>query len=338
MSREYYAEALAIRDKQGWDNKEWARRLGLNQRLLEAVDKGTMIDNPEAKELILSQTKEGLKVDTSHLLRFDEPVVIGVCAHKGGGGKTTCSLGLADELASMGYNVLIIDSDSQMDTTNALLPNVNDDPSKNLFTALSATMDIRGCIWETQYPNLDIVPSCVKMGSAEAMLTSQNACGVRAEMSFRDIMKGVVEENYYDFVFVDMDKTIGALNRTIMNGCSHMLMVAECALFHVTGIATMVSQYFDIKARSNPGLDFIGVVFNKVTMRKSVVASTMHQVEAMIPGKQFDAVIRSDANVEKAQWERTPLRLYSRRSNAYKDMCEVTDELVKRLEPIASKK
>ena len=40
---------------------------------------------------------------------------------KGGVGKTTLSLGVADYLSEQGYNVLVIDADPQFNSTQALL-------------------------------------------------------------------------------------------------------------------------------------------------------------------------------------------------------------------------
>ena len=50
-----------------------------------------------------------------------EGKVISFINMKGGVGKTTLSLGVADYLADAGYSVLIIDADPQFNSTQALL-------------------------------------------------------------------------------------------------------------------------------------------------------------------------------------------------------------------------
>ena len=46
---------------------------------------------------------------------------ISVINMKGGVGKTTLSIGLADILATQGYNILLIDADPQFNATQAMI-------------------------------------------------------------------------------------------------------------------------------------------------------------------------------------------------------------------------
>lgn len=265
------------------------------------------------------------------LLRFSSPIIIGVCIHKGGSGKTTCSIGIADELASRGYNVLLIDSDSQMDATTTILPGV-DTSQKSLFPAIAMSGDIREQIYTTDETTLDIVPSSTRMASVETLLVSQSASGIQSERVFSNILKGVREDGYYDFVIIDMDKNIGVLNRSILTGCTHLLMVSEASLYNLSGFSVMHEQYESVCKTTNPDLSLLGVVLNKVMARKSIVNETMALFDESFPGVRFEHFIRQDAAVEKAQWNNISLRKYNKRSNAWRDIVAVTDELLCRIE------
>lgn len=334
MSREFYEPALSLKTNYGWDNKEWARRTGIVQRMLESVERGDFPDDEEVRDMLVSATKDGRKVKTGHLLHFKSPVVIGACLHKGGSGKTTCLVNIADDLSSRGYNVLFIDSDGQMNATSTLLPG-EAKPAYNLFSALSSEADIRGFIQDTKYDRLDIVPGSTRMGSAEAVLNSQSPHGITPDMVFKTILAEAIRENYYDFILVDMDKMVGTLNRSILTGCTHMLVVSECASYSSDGISDVVSFYSQVKASSNPDLTFLGIVLNKVVPRKKIVKVMMENLDEVFPEKRFSTYIRMDANVEQSQWEGQTLREYNPRCNAWKDISAVTDELVERVKPLA---
>lgn len=333
MSREYYSEVLALRDKYGWDNKEWARHTGIVQNILEAADRGELPDDNDILKMLMEATKENRRTNTSKMLRFKSPVIVGACLHKGGSGKTTCLVNIADDLATRGYNVLFIDSDSQMNATTTLLP--GEESEMNLFTAFSNVVDIRKFIRETQHERLDIVPGSRMMGAAEAVLSSQAPRGVQPAHVFRKVLEGVIQENYYDFVFVDMDKSVGILNHSILAGCTHMLVVSECAGYCVDGISDVVTFSQNTVMQTNPELQFLGIVLNKVSARKRLTKTVMDGLDESFPGKRFQASIRVDANVEQSQWEGQTIREYNHRCNAWKDIMNVTDELIGRVKPMA---
>ena len=329
----FYQEAIDLKISYCWDNKEWSRRTGIRLDILNAVESGAAPEDKALLNMILNETKLGKHKDIKSLKRFARPNVIAVTLHKGGGGKTTVTLNLAASLASMGYNVLVIDSDSQMDATSNLL-GTRDNQEHNLFNALSAGTDIRAQIVQTPYPRLDLVPSSIRMAAAESLISVQAQQGQDALSLFKTCTKGLAAENYYDFVFVDMDKTIGKLNETILNGCTHLLMVAECAVFHVKGIGVMLSQYEHVKTTGNPDLKLLGVILNKVPLKKNIAHIVNDVLDDLQPGLRFQAHIREDDKVVKSQWNRELLFEQSRFCRARRDLEEVTKEFLIRIDTI----
>ena len=328
---DFYQEALDLKISYCWDTKEWSRRTGIRQDLLTAVESGAAPDDRELLRTILRETKLGKFRDTKRLKRFVRPNIIAVALHKGGGGKTTVTLNLAGSLAAMGYNVLVIDSDSQMDATSNLL-GTKDNQDRSLFNAISEGADIRTQIVRTPARRLDLVPSSIRMASMESLISVRAHEGLDSLSLFKNCMEPLVADNYYDFVFVDMDKTIGKLNETILNGCTHLLMVAECAVFHVKGIGVMSTQYNRVRSRGNPGLRLLGVILNKVPPKKDIVRMVDMILDAQLPGLRFRAFIREDSNVELSQWNQKLLSEQNRRSRASRDMEAVTKEFLVRID------
>ena len=329
----YYQKAIDLKISYSWDDKEWSRRTGIRQDILTAVESGSAPENKALLDMLLQKTKLGKIKDTSQLKRFPRPNIIAVSLHKGGAGKTTVTLNLAASLASMGYNVLVIDSDSQMDATSNLV-GTQDNQDHNLFNAMEEGSDIRAQIIQTPYARLDLVPSSIRMASMESLLSVKEHEGIDALSLFRVCTKQLVDENYYDFVFVDMDKTIGKLNETILNGCTHLLMVAECAVFHVKGIGVMTNQYNRVKTTGNPDLKLLGVILNKVPPKKNIVQIVNAVLDDFQLGLRFQAYIREDENVVKSQWDRTLLSEQPRRCRARRDMEQVKREFLSRIDTI----
>lgn len=329
----FYQEAIDLKEKYCWDCKEWSRRTGIRQDVLEAVAAGSAPEDKALLGMILDETKRGKFKDTASLRRFASPNIIAVTLHKGGSGKTTVTLNLAASLAAMGYNVLIIDSDSQMDATYNLL-GTREDQEQNLYNALAAGTDIRAQIVHTACDRLDLVPSSIHMASVESMLSVRDHEGQDGRAAFRACLQGLVAENYYEYVFVDMDKTIGKLNEAILTGCTHLLMVAECAIFHVKGIGVMQNRYERVKAGGNPDLKLLGVVLNKVPPKKSMARLVYGVLDELQPGLRFQASIREDETVVRSQWDRELLTEQGRFCHARRDMEAVRKEFLTRIDTI----
>ena len=338
----YSKELTQLRDDNGWDNKEWARRCCLNQHILDYISSGNDIDE-DTYVAIKTSTLNPVNKGADRLLRFKSPIVIATCIHKGGSGKTSCSMGISEALADMGYNVLLIDSDSQRDATSSFLDlNNNEDfllaQQKNLYMSLASGRDLKENIIfapSDGVENLDIVASDTRMASIEAMLTAQSSIVPDVDFTFEKTLSGIKKDNYYDFVFIDMDKTIGQLNRIILTACTHILVVSECAFFHLNGINVIQQQCEDVKKKTNPNLEMLGIVLNKYAKRKVITQETVSTIDEAWPGLRFKNTIRVDSAIEKSQWNNTPLIMYDKNSNGMKDMIKVAEEIIEKVSHMA---
>jgi chromosome partitioning protein len=324
-----YEELIRERDKNGWDNKDWARATGFNQAVLEAIEEGDLDLSEEQQEIILSETKKWAGRKTN-LLRFVSPVVVAVSTQKGGIGKTTIATNLAYELSAMGYNVLLVDTDSQMDSTKTFIEedNIEKTLNYNFYECVTSRSDLTEAIFSTKYERLDIVPANIKLSKVETFISAMSF----KEQIVSDCLKNIMKKNYYDFIIFDTDKNIGQLNTTILNASRYLLMVSECASYSIDGLETMKQQYLLVKEKTNPELEIIGVVLNKVNMRKEIVKKSKDIINEMFPNGCFKNIIKNDATIEKAQWNNTSISDYQKSSNAAKQFRSFTREFLERVE------
>lgn len=320
-------ELLALRDQNDWNNKEWSQLTGIGQRVLEGIESGEIALSDEQFDLLAELTKkEGGK--HSSLQHFAEPKVIAVGNHKGGPGKTTMCTNIAYELAELGYNVLIVDTDSQMDATKTYLDEdyANFIQSHNFYECITAGDSMKEAIISTPYERIDMIAANVKLSNIELFLAS---------MSFKEkvvlrALAPIKEENYYDFIIFDMDKNIGQLNTAVLMASDYLLLVSECATYHLDGIGTMKQQYELVKTE-NPKLDILGIILNKVNARKEVAKEAMEIIEEIFPRKTFQSYVRNDAVVEKAQWNQVAIADFSKNADAARQIRNITQEILERI-------
>lgn len=325
---------IDLRDKRGWDNKDWHRAIGVDQRVLEGIDAGTVdLSQPELKDFITLILNSTQKNELPDMPKFPEPIVIAFDIHKGGGGKTTLTDNIACELGQRGYNVLVVDGDSQGDSTTTILSSEEtgtaQSENKNLFACMTSDyleMDIRNHIICSNYDGLDIVPSNTNLSKMDVMLSAMDF----REQLFSHALEGLRKENYYDFVFVDMDKNLGLFNTTILCGCDYIMIPCECEMYHLKGLYVMDVQIQKVR-QYNSKLKLLGVVFNKVNLRKKSVEEARIAAESKFGGSVFENVLRVDANVGNSQFEGMPVIVYNRSCRASQEIRAITDEMLDRI-------
>src|SRR5215208_4798386 len=97
--------------------------------------------------------------------------VYSIASQKGGTGKSSTSISLAAGLAKRGKQVLLIDTDSQANSSKVLLPNYVDlQPQQTLYATILERSALP--IHPTPLPNLSIVPSHILLSNTDIELTT----------------------------------------------------------------------------------------------------------------------------------------------------------------------
>lgn len=167
---------------------------------------------------------------------------------KGGTGKTTTAVHLAQYLALSGYRVLLVDLDPQGSTTNAfgLLPDIHVPPDGTLANALiapdltDAIEKARAAVKPTYWDQLDLIPSQLNMVSVDGELTLKQ--GAERIYRLRDLLNELEKE--YDIVVVDVPPALGLLSINAMIAADYLLVPLVPAM---PDIASSI-QYFTILA------------------------------------------------------------------------------------------
>jgi len=124
-------------------------------------------------------------------------MVIAIASQKGGVGKTSSSISLAAGLARKGKTVLLVDVDSQANSSKVLLPNYQEIPKEQtVFATILERNPLP--VHQTTLPNLAIVPSHILLSNTDVELTTaldHREARLKSEL---DTIRG-----QFDFVFID---------------------------------------------------------------------------------------------------------------------------------------
>src|SRR5919199_681282 len=132
-------------------------------------------------------------------------MVISIASQKGGVGKTTTAISLAAGLARKGKRVLLIDIDSQANSSKVIIPDYQAvDIADTIYTTILERKPLP--VQDTTIPNLSIVPSHILLSNTDIELTTaldHREARLKTEL---DPLK-----QQFDFVIIDCPPTLSWL-------------------------------------------------------------------------------------------------------------------------------
>lgn len=187
------------------------------------------------------------------------PPVTAIGNRKGGVGKTSVTLGLANALTLLRKKVLIVDLDPQADITDTL----GATGEFNIFDVLYAgeAGSLGQAVVGTEWAGVSVVPGTGDL----ARIDTENL--VAAEMRLRAAIQGDPELEQFDHILIDLPPALGRLTLNGLMAADEVLVVAEPAAYSVRGVSEFLETVQKIQAAPylNPGLRFGGIVVNKVS-------------------------------------------------------------------------
>ena len=185
----------------------------------------------ELREYLDKTGKRGAKNYVPHRRDGDKLQVIGVVNFKGGSGKTTTAVHLAQQLALSGHRVLALDLDPQASLSALFGFQPELDNNRSVYDALrydEEKCSISELISNTNFPSLDIVPANLELSEYEFETPLAAQSSREGKLFFTRLNKALDDvDDRYDIVVLDCPPQLGYLTLTAVTASTSILITVH---------------------------------------------------------------------------------------------------------------
>lgn len=245
-----------------------------------------------------------------------------ICNQKGGVAKTTTACAMATGLAKRGYRVLMVDVDSQRNST-AVFRAESEGVATIHDLLFTRGIDPFICVQHTEIG--DIIASDSLMAKDDANLN-----GVRESM----ILKKALEpfQSSYDFIILDHNPGQGGVINNVLTAADDVIIPMQADGFSADGAADLAERINSVKEFTNHGLRVAGVLVTFYNGRTRSAKSFLEQadvLERVFDTVVFETKIRRCQELPDANDRRMSIFDYAPKGNGAEDYSAMIDEYLR---------
>ncbi|MCD6726442.1 MAG: AAA family ATPase [Solirubrobacteraceae bacterium] len=242
-------------------------------------------------------------------------LTIAVLSQKGGTGKTTAVRHLAGAFRDAGLRILAVDLDPQGNLSDYF--DVDPEAEPTIGDVLTGRARPEDAVRD------DVLPANLSLAEAELALAGK----MGRELALRKALSTFADD--YDVIFVDCPPALGLLTVNALVAADFALISAEAQYFALQGVEQALEVIELARDSLNPGLEWLGVLFNIADMR------TVHSREAFaalrehVGDRLLDQTVRQ--SIAYAESAERAIPIYEHRPDLGADYLAVAEELLRRL-------
>jgi chromosome partitioning protein len=235
--------------------------------------------------------------------------VYSVASQKGGTGKSSTSISLAAGLARRGERILLIDTDSQANSSKVLIPEYQSLKKEDtIYTTIIERQPLP--ILESSVPNLDIVASHILLSQTDITLTTAIDHRESRLKNALDMIK-----DRYAYVIIDCPPALSWLTINALTASDYIVVVISPGYFELESTIQITRTIGEVRGYFNPDLMLRGFLF---TMNDPTINSknSLLLLRQTYPEQVLNTVIPRNVDLKDANMAKQDIFSYDPSSKA----------------------
>ena len=314
------------------------------------LPQGTINKSGNRREFTLEDTRTWVREYRAKRLRPEgaEAVCISVANFKGGVGKTTTAMSLAQGLSLKGHRVLLIDCDPQgsLTTLFGIMPDTEVNEAQTILpVCLGQQSSIKPSIQTTYWSGLDLVCAAPLLFAAEFGLPARQMR--EAGFEFWNALNIALDDvrAYYDVIILDTPPALSYVTINALMASDGILMPLPPNALDAASAAQFWRLFSDLTGDLvmhrgvTKDFDFVRVLLTRVDSQDSTAAVVKEWIGKTYEGKVLPAEIPKTTVASSSAAEFGTVydigryegnqRTYKRALDAYDKVTELLEEIIR---------
>jgi chromosome partitioning protein len=238
----------------------------------------------------------------------DPCCVIAVQNFKGGVGKSTLAVHLAQFLAIRGYRVALIDCDSQASATTLFgyVPDLDLDEDDTLYPFLreGERTSLAYALRKTHFDGLELIPANLRLFQSEYELAARMARGSGALLDrVREGIESIADR--FDVIVMDPPPALGAISLSVLRAANALVVPVPPTVMDFSSTAaflSMLDETIEQLAERGlaPELRFLRFVASKVDENKSMQKEMLNLMRTLFGHAMVRTPLKDSAEIDNA--------------------------------------
>ena len=254
--------------------------------------------------------------------------VIAIANQKGGVGKTSTTVNLGAGLVRQGYDVLLIDLDSQANLTMALGYQNPDDMAFTVSNVLYKAVQeeqidpTEGIL--TTPEGIDLMPSNIQLSGYEISLINEYG----REVMLKQYIDAV--RLNYDYILIDCAPSLSVLTVNALVAADSVLIPTQPQYFSTAGLQMFYETISRIRKKLNPSLSIEGVLVTMMNNRPNFTKDLVAQLREIYGGvfRVFDTEIPTSIRMTESSARGKSIFAYDPRGKVAAAYEKLTQEVI----------
>lgn len=247
--------------------------------------------------------------------------ICAVVGHKGGIGRSSLCQNLGHELAQLGHDTLLIDTDAQANLSMGwgLDP---DEERPTIYTAMLDPTRSADCIVNLR-PHLDIIPANLDLAGAERQFG--------ADFDRNHKIKNVTDaiRTRYAWILIDCPPTLGFYTANALVAATHAYVPMQCQVYAFRMLGPMIDLIEQAK-KANPHLRLSAIIPTMYDARTSLSEPVLEAAREQHGELVTETVIPVNVRIADAPMHGIPVAEHDPRSRGALSYKQLAEELINR--------